>query len=128
MLGAGHYSFFHKVFPLHIHNKLLQSNTQILPFHFECSTVKRPTYLCLEVERCCSLHKEQLHLKYVAFILLSAVCRSGDTDVKNVKFNLVWFNGVEENYLYVAELWLCVMLDVALSLWVKILQVYSFII
>jgi len=83
----------------------------MLPLHFECSTVKRPTYLCLEVEGCCRLHNEQVRLKYGALVLLSTVGRSAATEVKNVKFNLVWFNGVEENfYFYAAEPWLCVVL------------------
>lgn len=104
--------------------KLLQSNTLVLPFHFKCSTVQRPAYLSLGVEGCCRLHKEHLHPKYGALFLLSTVCRSADTEIKNVKFNLVWFNAAEENhYLYAAELWLCVSSDLGLSLWVKILQV-----
>lgn len=99
------------------------------PFHLECSTMKRPAYLYLGEEGCYSLLKEQLYLKYGVLVLLSTVCRSADTEFNNVKFNLVWFNGVEENcYLYGAELWLCVMPDCGLSLWVKIRQVFIFII
>lgn len=77
---------------------------------------------------CCRLHKGHFHHKYDALFLLSTVCSPADTEINSVKFNVVWFNGVEENHhLCSAELCLCLMPDVGLSLWLKILQVCYFL-
>lgn len=75
------------------------------------------TSLTLGVGWYCRLHKEHLHPKYDALFLLSTICSPADTEINSVKFNLVWFNGVEENHrLYLAELCLCLIPDVGLSL------------
>lgn len=63
------------------------------------------------------VHKEYSHHKYDALFLLSTVCSPADTEINSVGFNIVWFNGMEENHcLYSAELCLCLTLDVGLSL------------